>query len=121
MNRFESLPDHLKTEIFEYDPTYHDYFKRVVMRDLIVTFRMLRDVVMMVYEFVHYPQVLEKYVTLFKKDEIKKLVRFTKTPLPKSYTKLTGMRGIIFHVVSDSRCLGYKVGMFYLEDSLLLP
>lgn len=106
------LPTEVLGHIFEYDNTYRERFSRRVLPELHLLFRVMEDIVDLTPQFVFFPHKLDKYVRSLKKKEIVQMVHFTKTPLPKHYKKIVGIRVLIFHVFTDRTSLAYQVGWY---------
>jgi hypothetical protein len=95
---FDILPQELISEIFEYDETYRIRYVSVVF-ELLELSGLLRFVYMYAYDIVTSEKTCKKFLRFVTKSQIRRLAYFTKTRLPRKFTKRRGLLGIVFNTI----------------------
>lgn len=92
------LPDVLIKEIYEYDDTYRNHYS-IVMFEIVILTEILKCIYALSYDIVTCEKSCKKFLRFVSKHQIRKLAYFTKTRLPKKFTKRKGILGIVFNTV----------------------
>lgn len=100
----ELLPSSLVQLIYEFDPTYRDYFTRMVLPQMK---RILYLIDLITYEsgnIVISQRYCKSVLRSIRKHEIRSVSKATGTRLPRRFTKRRAMLAIIFHRWIHFRC-----------------
>lgn len=96
------LPIEVQKHIYEYDSTYHEHYK-VAMLELIELTLLIKYIRVCAYDIIISEKERKKILRNIKKDQLRRLAYFTKTPLPKKSTKRKLLLKILFNTYFYTR------------------